>query len=96
MPFEPFIGIGPRRYGSLFVHDSRKQDDGTLLSYDRMTAPAKIEDRDPSDTEANLCSLLPGDRLRSGRGGPKVIERLSAGLRESPAGLILLCIFLYL
>lgn len=59
VPFEPFIGIGPRRYGPLFVHNTRKQDDGTLLPYDRMTSPARIEDRDPADLRSdNLPYLL--------------------------------------
>src|SRR5271166_3691722 len=44
VPFESFIGIGPRRFGALFVYTTRKRDDGSLLKYDRMTAPPRIED----------------------------------------------------
>lgn len=53
VPFEPFMGIGPRRFGALFTHDGRKQEDGTLKSYDRIGAAARIEDRDPPNLRSD-------------------------------------------
>ena len=66
VPFEPFIGIGPRRYGALFVHNNRKNSDGTLLGYDRMSAPARIEDRDPPDLRSDSLPYLQRERRAAG------------------------------
>lgn len=62
VPFEPFIGVGPRRYGALFQYDGRKQPDGSLLSYDRIAAPARIEDRDPPELRSDALPYLQCER----------------------------------
>jgi cytidine deaminase len=81
VPFEPFIGIGPRRYGALFVHNNRKNPDGTLLEYDRMSAPARIEDRDPPDLRSDSLPYLQRERRAAGmvadaerRGGFRMVR----------------------
>ncbi len=66
VPFEPFIGIGPRRYGALFVHTNRKNPDGTLLQYDPMTAPARIEDRDPPELRSDSLPYLQREHRAAG------------------------------
>jgi deoxycytidylate deaminase len=66
VPFEPFIGIGPRRYGALFIHNNRKNPDGTLLEYDRMSALARIEDRDPPDLRSDRLPYLQRERRAAG------------------------------
>jgi hypothetical protein len=66
VPFEPFIGIGPRRFGALFVFGKRADKDGKLLAYDRMTAPARIEDRDPPDLRSDTQSYLGRERRAEG------------------------------
>jgi deoxycytidylate deaminase len=58
VPFEPFVGIGPRRFGALFVHGTRKHKNGELLPYDRMVARARIEDRDPEDLRSDNLPYL--------------------------------------
>jgi len=66
VPFEPFIGIGPRRFGALFLYTTRKRDDGSLLEYDRMTAPARMEDRDPPDLRSDTLPYLKRERRAEG------------------------------
>jgi cytidine deaminase len=65
VPFQPFVGIGPRRYGALFFHEDREDERGKLREYDRMTAPARIEDRDPAYLRSDNIPYLQRER-RSG------------------------------
>ena len=58
VPFEPFIGIGPRRFGALFMHSTRKAPTGDLLQFDRVSARARIEDRDPEDLRSDNLPYL--------------------------------------
>jgi cytidine deaminase len=45
---EPFIGIAPRRYIDLFTMVTRKQDDGTVVSWERANAPPRFAPDDPA------------------------------------------------
>jgi cytidine deaminase len=49
IPFQPFFGVGPRRYIDLFSQARRRLDDGTLRPFDRTMAPARIMDLEPDD-----------------------------------------------
>lgn len=42
--FEPFVGVAPRRYAELFTWSRRKEDDGTLLTWDPHTAKPRLSD----------------------------------------------------
>jgi hypothetical protein len=66
VPFEPFIGVGPRRFGALFVYTTRRDKDGALLAFDRMTAAARIEDRDPEDLRSDMLPYLRRERHAEG------------------------------
>lgn len=60
VPFEPFVGLGPARYTEFFAHEDRKDpsDPTQLRPYDRMTADARIWDRDPADLRSDRLPYL--------------------------------------
>lgn len=45
--FQPFVGVAPRRFAELFTWTRRKEDDGTLWTWDGKTAVPRL-----ADTEA--------------------------------------------
>jgi deoxycytidylate deaminase len=66
VPFVPFIGIGPLRFDPLFAHAKRRDNDGKLRQYDRMTAETRIEDRDPPELRSDRLPYLPRERRVDG------------------------------
>jgi deoxycytidylate deaminase len=56
--FEPFVGVGPRRYLEWFDYPERKSPDGTLRTYDRLQAEARLNDRDPRELRSDRLPYL--------------------------------------
>lgn len=47
--FEPFVGVAPRRYAEFFTWPRRKEDDGTLWTWDAKTATPRLADSEASE-----------------------------------------------
>jgi deoxycytidylate deaminase len=58
IPFEAFVGVGPRRYLDWFEYSTRKGTDGKLLSYDRGTAEPEIADRDAPELRSDRLPYI--------------------------------------
>jgi cytidine deaminase len=58
--FEPFVGVAPSRYAELFTWSKRKEDDGTLLTWDPRTAKPRFAD----DEASELRQTRPAYRVR--------------------------------
>ncbi len=44
--FEPFVGVAPRRYAELFTWARRKNEDGTLFTWDPKLATPRLADKE--------------------------------------------------
>ncbi len=53
VPFNPFVGVAPRRYAELFTWQRRKNNDGTLSLWDRTTAKPRLHDSEPVELRQN-------------------------------------------
>ncbi len=58
VPFEAFVGVGPRRYLEWFEYPERKTADGKLRPYDRASAEARLSDRDPMELRSDRLAYL--------------------------------------
>ncbi len=58
IPFEAFVGVGPRRYLDWFEYSTRKGEDGKLLPYNRKTAEPEIADRDPRELRSDRLPYI--------------------------------------
>ena len=47
--FEPFVGVAPRRYDEFFTWSRRKEDDGTLWTWDAKSATPRLADSEASE-----------------------------------------------
>jgi hypothetical protein len=56
--FEPFVGLGPRRYLDLFDYGERKEDDGSLREYKREEASPRLGDRDPAELRSTRLPYI--------------------------------------
>lgn len=56
--FEPFVGLGPRRYLDLFDYGKRREDDGTLSKYERQEAHPRLSDRDPVELRSKRLPYI--------------------------------------
>ena len=74
IPFQPFFGVGPRRYIDLFSHEKRRLGDGRLEPFDCRTASARIIDREPSDLPPDPAGSLPPYIIRELRARAAIAE----------------------
>jgi deoxycytidylate deaminase len=49
VPFEPFVGVAPRRYEELFTWERRKHPDGTLLKWSPETGQPRLADSEVAE-----------------------------------------------
>jgi deoxycytidylate deaminase len=53
VPFNPFVGVAPRRYAELFTWQRRKDPDGSLFSWDGGVARPRLLDAEPIELRQN-------------------------------------------
>jgi deoxycytidylate deaminase len=58
VPFEPFVGVAPRRYAEVFTWARRKQDDGILFTWDGKTAEPRLADSDSPELRQSRPAYL--------------------------------------
>lgn len=61
--FEPFVGVGPRRYLELFEAPERKDKLGKAREFDPMTAQPRLSDLDPWDLRQDELPYLRREQL---------------------------------
>jgi deoxycytidylate deaminase len=69
VPFNPFVGVAPRRYAEFFTWSRRKDADGRLPTWDRSKAVPRLGDAEPPE-------------LRQNRPAYRVCEDLILGLLD--------------
>jgi deoxycytidylate deaminase len=53
VPFNPFVGVAPRRYAELFTWQRRKRRDGSLFGWDGDTSKPRLLDAEPIELRQN-------------------------------------------
>jgi len=53
VPFNPFVGVAPRRYAELFTWQRRKEPDGSLFGWDGDVAKPRLLDAEPAELRQN-------------------------------------------
>ena len=61
--FEPFVGVGPRRYLELFTMPERKDRLGKVRPFDPLTAQPRLSDLDPPDLRRDRLHYVYRERL---------------------------------
>ncbi len=53
VPFNPFVGVAPRRYAELFTWQRRKKQDGSLFGWDGDMSKPRLLDAEPVELRQN-------------------------------------------
>lgn len=56
--FEPFVGVGPRRYLELFEMPTRKKKDGSVVKFNPQSAMPRVSDLEPSELRTDKLPYI--------------------------------------